>query len=231
MPPSPDLIQPLMSDWETFYHAEYPDLIVQLALIHASFEIIHPFVDGNGRLGRILVPLFMFEKGLLTRAVFYASGYLERNRDEYIARLRNLGVREDAWDEWVEFFIKAITSQAEENASIAQSVLELYNEMKQTVIVVTKSQHAVPLLDLLFSRPIFSTPELEGKPGLPSKQMISKMVNQLRATGVLSVIREAKGRRPQIWMFPQLLEICEGHQLHAEPVRGQRSRQSGGAAG
>jgi Fic family protein len=87
IPPPPMAVPRLMDNWETYYHAEAPDPLVQLALVHAQFEIIHPFRDGNGRLGRILVPLFLCEKAILSRPMFYLSAYLEEHRDQYINRL------------------------------------------------------------------------------------------------------------------------------------------------
>jgi len=83
IPPEPDLVPAYMENWEAYYHAEERDALVQLAILHAQFEMIHPFVDGNGRIGRMIVPIFLFEKGLLPRPVFYLSAYLEANRHEY----------------------------------------------------------------------------------------------------------------------------------------------------
>jgi Fic family protein len=75
-------------------------------MVHGQFEIIHPFIDGNGRLGRILIPLFLFERGLLSRPVFYLSAYIEEHQDEYLARLSALSSKQGlhAWNKWVQFF-------------------------------------------------------------------------------------------------------------------------------
>ena len=78
-----------LSNWEKYYHSD-DDPLVRLAIVHAQFEFLHPFLDGNGRIGRILVPIFLFEKALLSEPTFYMSEYFEENRDEYIDRLNAL---------------------------------------------------------------------------------------------------------------------------------------------
>jgi Fic family protein len=212
VPPDPALIPHHLDIWEKHYHAETPDFLVQLATLHAQFEIIHPFADGNGRLGRILIPLFLFEKQLLSKPVFYLSSYLERNRDEYIDCLHALGKSRDAWDRWIAFFLIAVTRQAEANLDSACRIIELYERLKPRVITLTHSRFAVPLLDALFERPILSTKMLDEYPGLPSKPMILALLGKLRKEKILSVVREASGRRPQILLFKELFDICEaGH--------------------
>jgi Fic family protein len=108
-----------MDEWER-YNAAAPDRLVQLAIVHAEFEAIHPFLDGNGRIGRLLVPLFLFSKGLLSRPNFYLSAYLESHRDEYYARLLDVS-REDDWTGWCEFFLRALIAQTEENQTHTKS--------------------------------------------------------------------------------------------------------------
>jgi len=211
VPPEPSQVFASMCNWEQYYHSDRPDLLVQLAIVHAHFEIIHPFLDGNGRLGRILVPLFLFEKNLLTRPVFYLSAYIEEHKDKYVETLRAIGRAPEAWNRWIEFFLAAITEQAEANLNAARSIMDLYERLKTKVIELTHSQFAVPLLDVMFERPIFSSSELDGRPGLPSKQMIMTLLGKLKNAGILHVLREPSGRRSQILVLPELLNLCEGH--------------------
>ncbi|MCJ7594438.1 MAG: Fic family protein [Desulfobacterales bacterium] len=100
-----------MGRWERFIHANAPDKLVQLALLHAEFEALHPFLDGNGRLGRMFVPLFLFSIELLRSPMFYISAYLEARRDEYYERLLAVS-RDGDWTGWCVFFLKALTEQA-----------------------------------------------------------------------------------------------------------------------
>ena len=87
IPPTPMVLPNYLHNFEKYLHYEEKDRLIQLAIIHAQFEIIHPFLDGNGRLGRIIMPLFLFEKGVLHTPMFYISEYLEANREEYYDRL------------------------------------------------------------------------------------------------------------------------------------------------
>jgi hypothetical protein len=203
---------------EKYYHENEPDLLVQLAVIHGQFEIIHPFLDGNGRLGRILIPLFLFEKDILSRPVFYLSAYIEEHKDEYIERLRGLSRDPREWNRWVEFFLKAIIAQADVNLKAAQGIKELYGELKTEMINLTHSEFAVPLLDALFEHPVFPSTALDGREGLPSKQMTMVLLKKLKHTGILMVVREPRGRRAQILALPRLLNLCEGREVMAEPT-------------
>lgn len=99
VPPAPEQLLRYMGNWEKYYHLERPDSIVQLAVVHAQFEIIHPFLDGNGRLGRMLIPLFLFEKKILSRPLFYLSAYFESHRDVYVERLRMIGQSSGGWND------------------------------------------------------------------------------------------------------------------------------------
>lgn len=213
VPPDPGRLPECLDNFEKYYHTDPPDLLVQLSVLHAQFEIIHPFLDGNGRIGRILIPLFLFEKGMLSRPVFYISAYLEAHRADYVERLRKLNGDPVAWNDWIKFFLTAITAQAHESVAAARKIIDLYNRLKDEVRNLTHSQYAVPLLDRLFDRPIFASSELESRPELPSKQTVMVMLSRLKEAGILIVLREASGRRPQILAFRELLNLCEGHEV------------------
>ena len=210
VPPEPLLITGYLDNWEKYYHAERPDVLVQLAVVHAQFEIIHPFLDGNGRLGRILIPLFLFEKKILFRPMFYLSEYLEHHRDEYVERLQVIGGRATAWNEWIEFFLRALDEQARKNATKARSIMNLYAQLKQQLIAVTHSQFAVPLLDQFFARPVFQISSLRFSNPQPSRQAISSYIRKLREAGILKVLREGGGRRGQVLALAELVNLCEG---------------------
>jgi Fic family protein len=195
-------------------------------MIHVQFEIIHPFMDGNGRLGRILIPLFLYEKGLLSRPVSYLSVYLEAHKEEYLSALGALSSRQNnAWNRWVEFFLKALTNQAQKNLDAARSIIGLYERSKAEIIRITHSRYAVPLLDLLFKQPVFSPAQLERHGSLPSKQMTMSLLGRLKDAAILEVTREPSGRRPQILAFAELVNLCEGHEAIRRPkARAKRDR-------
>lgn len=102
-PPEWTTLDHSLSNWEKYYHSE-DEPLVRLALIHAQFEYLHPFLDGNGRIGRILIPIFLFEKGCLSQPTFYMSEYIEAHREEYIDHLNGLGKARNSWRRWTEFF-------------------------------------------------------------------------------------------------------------------------------
>jgi len=211
IPPVPMSVPAHLDNWEKYYHHDEQDPLVQLAIMHAQFEIIHPFLDGNGRIGRILIPVFLYEKKLLLRPMFYLSNYLEAHRDEYVKRLRNLGAP-GSWDEWITFFLHAVSEQAQANSATVRSILELYEKLKVRIISLTHSQFAVPLLDLLFSQPIFQSTQLQVD-GMPSKPMLMQMLNALRKAKILKVVREGSGRRAQVLALAELVNLCEGRSV------------------
>lgn len=214
VPPEPMMVKKLLYNWEKYYHENRPDSLVQLAIIHAQFEIIHPFLDGNGRLGRILIPLFLFEKELLPKPVFYLSSYIEKRKDKYIERLRSLGQEGNAWNQWIEFFLIAIAEQSEFNIKKAQQIMEMYEKMKKHFLELTHSQYAVPLLDRMFAQPIFkSTDIVFTREPKPSRQSVAGFLKTLRKAGVLTVLREGRGRRAQILAFKELINLCEGTEV------------------
>lgn len=209
VPPDPLDIKELLDNWEKYYHYDRPDALVQLAIIHAQFEIIHPFWDGNGRLGRIIIPLFLLEKQLLSKPTFYLSSWLEEHRNEYMHNLRDLGQKEGAWNKWIEFFLIGVDEQAKKNAKKAREIMELYDTLKEKVIALTRSQFAVLIVDQIFERPIFSTSNLRFKNVKPSKPVVASLVRQLKAANILKVVHEGAGRRGTIYAFAELINLCE----------------------
>ena len=210
VPPDPSHLVAHLGAWESYYHADEPDSLVQLAVIHAQFEILHPFMDGNGRLGRMLIPLFLFEKDILHRPTFYMSSWLEARREQYVAHLRPLGVEQGSWNRWTGFFLTGLEEQARANAGKARQILDLYQDLKQRVIDLTRSQYAVPLLDQLFTRPVFESGHLEFGERPPTRAAVASLLRTLREAEVIKPLRGASGRRPAIFAFADLINLCEG---------------------
>ena len=214
IPPAPGT--PLMEalyNWESYYHMERPDALVQMAVVHAQFEILHPFLDGNGRLGRILIPIFLFEKHLLSKPVLYLSDYLEANREQYIDRLRALGRSKDAWNGWIQFFLGGMIQQAQSNVRKARQIHDLYEELKRKILDLTRSQYAVPLLDNMFEQPVFRTSHLGNRTNMPSRPMVMNMLGKLKRAGILKTIEEPRGPHPEILALAELVNLCEGRDV------------------
>lgn len=208
VPLAVDRLPDAMAAWERYLHAEAPDRLIQLAILHVEFEAIHPFLDGNGRLGRLLVPLFLVHKKLLSSPNFYVSAYLDAHRDEYYERLLTVS-RDDDWTGWCVFFLTTIIEQARANRAKAEAILALYREKKGWIAELTHSHHAVKALDWFFSRPVFKTPDFVASSGIP-KPTANRIVRLAREHGLLRELRPGKGRRATILSFPELMDIAEG---------------------
>ncbi|MGR2928869.1 Fic family protein [Acidithiobacillus ferriphilus] len=208
VPPSPLQLLDHLQAWERYLASNDVDVLLQCAVAHAQFELIHPFKDGNGRIGRLLIPLFLFQKRALASPMFYLSDYLESHREMYYTRLQAIS-REGDWTGWIAFFLDAVAQQAQSNTTRVQAMLALYEQMKGRIAELTRSQHAIAVLDALFDRPIFQSADFVLRSGIP-KQSAAPFLRVLRETGILRVIREASGRRAAVLAFPELLNCAEG---------------------
>ena len=211
VPPGPLRLQDHLDNWEAYLTHQEIDVLIQTAIVHGQFELIHPFKDGNGRVGRLLVPLYLYSRKTLYSPMFYISAYLERHRDEYYDRLKMIS-RDTDWSGWIMFFLQAVITQAGENADKVRKIINLSEEMKAKIEEVTHSQYSIRLLDAILDKPIFQTSHIVHKTGL-AKQTITPLLRQLKNAGILVTLREPSGRRPGILAFPELLNIIEGHQI------------------
>ena len=208
VPIQADRLLDAMSAWEIYLNDDAPDRLVQLAVLHAEFEALHPFLDGNGRLGRMLVPLFLWKRRLISKPMFYISACFEARRDVYYDRLLAVS-RDDAWTEWCRFFLEAVRTQAEENLRKAKGILALYENMKGQVARITRSQYAIHTLDWIFEHPIFNGSDFAGTGGISSRTA-RRLLTALREHGILRMLNPPNGRRSTLFVFPDLLNIAEG---------------------
>jgi Fic family protein len=211
VPIAPEQVVEGMGQWEKYLHAKSPDSLVQLAIAHAEFEALHPFLDGNGRVGRMLIPLFLLERKLLQAPVFYLSEYLEANRREYYDRLLAVSSNDD-WTGWCEFFLKAVSEHAAKNQQKARQILDLYQTKKEWLAKAIPSRHSVTALDFVFKRPIFNSTEFVETSGIP-EATARRMLSSLVGAALIRVLRDASGRRPTIYAFFDLLNIAEGRKV------------------
>jgi Fic family protein len=211
VPPSPLQLLDHLQAFESYLGFDDFDALVQTAIVHAQFELIHPFKDGNGRIGRLMIPLFLFQKRALASPMFYLSEYLESQRDLYYTRLRGIS-RDGDWTGWIEFFLDAITAQARSNTDKVRLIMALYEEMKRRIADLTHSQYSIQVLDALFDRPIFQSSDFIQRSRIP-KDSAAPILRKLRESGILQPIREASGRRPAILAFRDLLNRAEGRDV------------------
>lgn len=200
-----------MDAWERFVHETAADRLVQLALLHAEFEALHPFLDGNGRLGRMMIPLLLWQWGLIGHPRFYVSAYFEARRDAYYDSLLAVS-RDDDWTGWCRFFLEAIRVQAEDNLAKTRAVLALYEDLKRRLPELTKSQYAIRALDWIFGHPIFRSTAFVKSAAIPAPTA-RRFLGVLRGAGVLREAIPGRGRQASVFAFPALLNIAEGREV------------------
>ncbi len=179
--------------------------LIKVALAHVEFEALHPFKDGNGRIGRMLITLMLWSYGLISEPHFYMSHYLEKNKDLYINRMLDVS-RNDNWDDWCVFFFNAVEEQAIKNLEITEKILCLYNQMKDLFSQALSSKWSVQVLDVMFINPIFKNNTLTRISGV-SKQSANRFAHVLLKKELIKIIREPSGSRGAMYSFEPLLEL------------------------
>lgn len=179
-------------------------VLLRTALAHAEFESLHPFEDGNGRVGRMLITLMLWQGKAIAAPHFYISRYFEDQKDEYLDRLRQVSADDD-WDGWCKFFLAAVEQQAIGNLEAARTIGDFYAEMKPRFAELLASKYAVTALDYLFTNPVFSNSRFTRSAGIPA-QTAARFTRLLLQEGLLQVVREAAGRRSAIYRFESLMQ-------------------------
>lgn len=209
VPISAEKLPKAMSHWEKFIHEDTPDRLIQLSLLHAEFEALHPFLDGNGRLGRMLIPLFLYQAKIIQQPMFYISAYLESHREEYYDRLLAVS-RDNDWSGWCSFFLHVVKIQAEENLAKVRAILNLYDRMKVRFAELTHSQYAIHALDWVFERPIFKSSDFVRSSHIPTPTA-KRIITILKDEGILRELQSGSGRRAATFAYSELLNIAEGY--------------------
>ena len=211
VPPSPVRLMSDLEDFQRYIEFDDKETLIQTAIVHAQFELIHPFNDGNGRIGRLLIPLFLYQKKKLSSPIFYISGYLEKHREEYYARLQGISQQED-WNGWIEYFLNAVAEEASNNCEKAKKMLGLYEEMKTVIYDLTRSHNTFLIQDALFNHPIFRSHDFVQATGL-KPDTARNMLSLLKKAGVVREIEPARGRIPAQLVFARLVNISEGYEV------------------
>lgn len=217
IPPSPDDLDPALDALERFLNEDsnLPPLI-HCGLAHAQFETIHPFMDGNGRVGRLLITFLLCYRGMLHRPLLYLSAFLAQNRLEYYDRLMAIRERGD-WEGWLRFFLRGVFETATEAAQTAQSILEL-RELHRTLLQdAGASMNGFRLLDLLFERPLVNVTFVEQHLSV-TFVTANKLIRQFQELGLLE---ETTGqRRNRRYRYSAYLKLFD----EREPRQARLSR-------
>ncbi len=206
VPPPQESVLDLMSDLEAFIHADTPAVptLVKAGLVHVQFETIHPFLDGNGRLGRLLITLLLCDKGILKEPILYLSLYFKTHRRYYYDLLQR--VREDGdWEAWIEFFLDGITEVSLQAGDAAKQILSLFEEDRAKIESLGQlAASALRVHQLLQKKPIIAIPDAARETGM-SAPTVAKSVQHLRDLGLL---REITGKqRGRMFVYRDYLSI------------------------
>lgn len=207
IPISPDRLQQGMRDLISFIDTNPQHALLKTAIAHAEFEALHPFEDGNGRVGRMLIPLMLWQQNVLSAPHFFVSDYFERNKDEYIERLR-LVSQNGEWTQWCAFFLVALEAQANANIDVVSRVQEHYENMKVRFREVLRSQYFGAAVDYIFAHPLFWNNHFVETAQAPNSTL-RNFTPRLVQDGLLQVLVPPSGRAPGLYAFPSLLEIIE----------------------
>ncbi len=203
-PEGEDVIRGLLENYEKYFNSFSDDVdpLIKLAILHYQFEAIHPFYDGNGRTGRILMVLHLILAKRLELPILFISGYINKHRSDYY-RLLNTVTKEGNWKEWILFILKAVETQAAETADTVTKIKKMHHEYKETIKTRLPKIYTAELVDYLFANPFYS------------QQRLAQVINKERKTAAKylnslleeKLIKAFKFKREKIYFCPELLKL------------------------
>lgn len=205
IPISPEKLQEGLDKLFQYIDQSTHPALVKTGITHIEFEALHPFKDGNGRIGRMLITLMMWSSGTISAPHFYISGYLEDNKDLYIDTMRKVSEHGD-WESWCFFFLGAVEQQAIRNLSIAEDIRTLYEEMKTVFSDTLSSKWSVNALDFVFTNPVFRNNKFTTNSGIPTASA-ARFARVLLEKNLIETLEEASGRRPALYSFEPLMRL------------------------
>ena len=203
VPPPVEEMKAALGDWEKFLHDRSLPPLVQIALIHAQFEAIHPFVDGNGRVGRLLITLFLVERGILPSPLLYLSAFFEASRSDYYDGLLGVTQRSD-WARWIEYFLNGVARQAEDALSRAERINQLLARWREKA--TERSATALRLVELTAANPFWTVKGVAERLGV-AFTTAQRAVVALERAGILK--RTSAARRDRVYCASAILDILE----------------------
>ena len=209
VPPPVDEMHACLQQLELFIHDEQPVLppLIRLGLIHYQFEAIHPFLDGNGRMGRLLITFLLVAWKLLSQPLLYLSNYFEMNRTEYYDRLLAVSQRGE-WQEWLAFFLDGVHSQAEDASRRLQNLEQMRVRFRKKFALQRDKEKLGRVVDHLISAPITSITGLQQGLKLGSYRTAQRYLEKLEKLGI---VREATGKgRNRLYFADEVLKALEG---------------------
>lgn len=211
VPPPPEEMQRSLSDLEKFLHETNLPLLLQLAVAHYQFEVIHPFLDGNGRIGRLMIPLMLVLRGALPQPLLYLSAYFEQHRGEYYDQLLITSQQGDLMP-WIAFFLRGVRRQARDSEERTVRLVELQHQLRNELLDEGRPNSVIRLAEQLFGIPVVTAPQVESMIGV-TRPTAQAAIAALVERGDL---REITGRaRSRVYEAPAIFEAVYGS-VHVE---------------
>ncbi|MBU2524694.1 Fic family protein [Patescibacteria group bacterium] len=205
IPPAANKIIPLFGNLEKYLNSdEEKDLLVQIAIAHYQFEAIHPFLDGNGRVGRLIISLFLYKQKLLSHPFLYLSEFFEEHRENYYELLRMVSEKGD-WQSWIKFFLTALATQAEATEKTGKGILDLHTEYKEKILDIN-SGYAMNLLDAIFINPVFGTASIRKDSKIKNTQTLFNLIDKFLEAGIIKDTTPNK-KRNKVYAFNELIKL------------------------
>lgn len=205
IPISPEKLQDGLDNLFKYIELSKHPALVKTGVAHLEFEALHPFKDGNGRVGRMLITLMLWVSGTISEPHFYISGYFEDNKDLYLDIMRQVSL-DGNWSDWCIFFLEAVEKQAIKNLEIAEQIRKLYEDMKLVFSDLLKSKWSINALDYIFANPIFRNNKFTSNSGIPAPSA-ARFTRVLLENNLIKIQEEASGRKAALYSFEPLMEL------------------------
>ena len=204
VPPPPSELMACLNSWERFLYDERLPPLVHAALVHSQFEAIHPFLDGNGRVGRLIITLLLVKRDIIPSPLLYLSAYFEATQEEYYARL--LGVTERGeWEEWLTYFVRGVALQSEDAVTKIQRIDDLLSQWKREVSG-SRSQFPEKVLDLFSENPFWTLRGIAGRLEV-AFTTAQRAIDRLKVMDAVTQVGEA--RRNRVYCAEAILDVLE----------------------
>jgi len=205
VPPPPDSLGDHLSGWEKFLHDQMLPPLIHAALAHYQFEAIHPFLDGNGRVGRLLITIELCERNVLPAPFLYLSAFFDATREEYYGGLRGISERGD-WAGWLQYFLNGVARQSEDALSRAERTNALMERWRRKLATNAHAKVALQTLDLLGANPFVTPRGAQQRLGL-AYNTVMRAIGQLEKQGIVKEVSGAK--RDRVYCAKKILQIFE----------------------
>ncbi len=220
VPPPPNVLNECLADLERYINGEDgQDILIRCALLHYQFETIHPFPDGNGRVGRLLIPLYLKASKLMPQPLLYLNPYFERNHDAYIDLMFAVSAQ-GAWDNWINFFLQGVSEQSADTILRVERLQDLQREYRTRLQETQRSASALQLMEALFDRPATTIPAAQALLDLTYRAAQSN-VEKLRDAGILFELPHDE--RPRFFVARDIIATInapfgtlDAHLIHAD---------------